>query len=156
MGVLDSLFKGIAGRVGNALKTEAQKIIRPAVNKAEEKLLSIQKEKEESDKRLLTSEIVLGLIGSLFLFSLVFIAAFTEMETWIRVLLIVFGFAVFLAAMFFGLRIEQKAGYYVCKKCNHKHIPSYEQVLWAPHVNRTRYMKCPNCGKKSWQKKVIK
>lgn len=125
-------------------------------NKAEEKLLSIQKEKEESDKRLLTSEIVLGLIGSLFLFSLVFIAAFTEMETWIRVLLIVFGFAVFLAAMFFGLRIEQKAGYYVCKKCNHKHIPSYEQVLWAPHVNRTRYMKCPNCGKKSWQKKVIK
>lgn len=22
-------------------------------------------------------------------------------------------------------------------------------------IGRTRYMKCPNCGKKSWQKKVI-
>ena len=23
------------------------------------------------------------------------------------------------------------------------------------HINRTRYMRCPKCNRKSWQKKVI-
>lgn len=49
----------------------------------------------------------------------------------------------------------QLAGYYECRKCNYKYIPSYNSVLFAMHTGRTRYMKCPHCGKKSWQKKVI-
>ena len=53
------------------------------------------------------------------------------------------------------LKIEQTAGYYECKECNHKYVPEYNSVFWAMHVGRTRYMKCPKCGKKSWQKKVI-
>ena len=56
---------------------------------------------------------------------------------------------------FFALRIEQIAGYYKCRKCHHKYVPTYNNVLWAMHIGRTRYMKCPECGKKSWQKKVI-
>ena len=40
-------------------------------------------------------------------------------------------------------------------KCHHKYIPKYSSVLWAMHVNRTRYMKCPKCNQRSWQKKVI-
>lgn len=51
---------------------------------------------------------------------------------------------------------QQKAGYYECQKCHHKYIPSYSSVLWAMHINRTRYMKCPKCNQKSWQKKVTK
>ena len=42
-----------------------------------------------------------------------------------------------------------------CKECHQTFVPTYLQVLFAPHINRTRYMKCPNCGKKSWQKKVV-
>ena len=53
------------------------------------------------------------------------------------------------------LKIEQVAGYYECDKCHHKYIPSYKQVLWAMHINRTRYMKCPECHKRSWNKKVL-
>ena len=30
-----------------------------------------------------------------------------------------------------------------------------KSVFLAMHMNRTRYMKCPECGKKSWDKKVI-
>jgi len=55
----------------------------------------------------------------------------------------------------FAIRIEQTAGYYECQKCHHKYIPKYSSVLWAMHVNRTRYMKCPKCNQRSWQKKVI-
>ena len=55
----------------------------------------------------------------------------------------------------FAIRIEQTAGYYECQKCHHKYIPTFSSVLWAMHINRTRYMKCPKCNQRSWQKKVI-
>ncbi len=35
-------------------------------------------------------------------------------------------------------------------------IPTFGSVLWAPHMGRTRYMKCPKCGKTTWNKKVLK
>lgn len=49
----------------------------------------------------------------------------------------------------------QLAGYYECRECNYKYVPSYNSVLFAMHTGRTRYMKCHHFGKKSWQKKVI-
>ena len=54
-----------------------------------------------------------------------------------------------------SLLIEQKAGYYQCDNCKYKYIPSYKQVLFAMHSGRTRYMKCPKCHKRTWNKKVI-
>ena len=59
------------------------------------------------------------------------------------VLLIVVGFVASLIGILFALRIEQVAGYYQCNKCYHRYIPTYSRVLWAPHINRTRDMKCP-------------
>ena len=50
---------------------------------------------------------------------------------------------------------EEKAGYYECQECNHRYVPTYWQTNLAMHVGRTRYMKCPKCGKYSWQKKVL-
>ena len=32
---------------------------------------------------------------------------------------------------------------------------TYWQTNLAMHMGRTRYMKCPECGKRSWQKKVL-
>ena len=77
------------------------------------------------------------------------------MQVWLRFVLICGGLVVFLIAILFSLRIEQKAGYYECKCCKNRYIPTFKQTLFAMHVNRTRYMKCPKCGKKSWNKKVI-
>ena len=51
--------------------------------------------------------------------------------------------------------IEQTAGYYKCGKCGHCYVPTYGSVLGAMHYGRTRYMKCPECHKRSWQKKVL-
>lgn len=123
--------------------------------KVEENLLDMVKQKEEADKRLLSMEIVIGVLASINLFVLIFVASFVEMEDWIRILLIIVGFVPFIIGMLFALRIEQIAGYYECQKCHHKYVPRYKSVLLAMHINRTRYMKCPKCGKKSWNKKVI-
>ena len=129
------------------------------VEKAEEKLLELQKSKVESDKRLLHAEIVIGSITTVsFLFN-IFISIFLIKQTAEYVFPIigfVVGLVIFIVGITFCLRIEQKTGYYRCEKCNNKYVPSFSQVLLAPHVNRTRYMKCPYCKKKSWQKKTIR
>ena len=56
---------------------------------------------------------------------------------------------------FYSLKIEQVAGYYECKNCHHKYIPKFKTIFFAQHMGRTRKMKCPKCGKKIWNKKVI-
>ena len=134
-----------------------ERIEKESYNKKAEKLLvEMTNLKEESDKKMLSLEIVIGFLGMFILLSLTFIAAFIEMDDWIRVVLIVTGFVVCLIAVYFGLKIEQEAGYYECNKCHHKYVPTFNSVLWAMHVNRTRYMKCPKCAKWSWNKKVLK
>lgn len=123
--------------------------------KAEELLLEMKKQKEEADKRLLTMEIVIGVLSSFILFVLVFVASFIEMKSWIRILLISFGFITFIIGLYNALKIEQTAGYYECAKCHHKYVPTYKSVFLAIHSGRTRYMKCPKCNEKSWNKKVL-
>ena len=122
----------------------------------EANLLEMARLKEQRDKELLTLEIIIGITVSAVMMTSVMLAAFAEMESWIRVILILIGVIPFAIGMGYALRIEQIAGYYKCEKCGHKYVPSYRSVLFAQHINRTRKMKCPKCGEKSWQKKVVK
>ena len=121
----------------------------------ENNLLEMVKQKEEADRRLLKLEIVLGIIALLPLIAAVVIAGTVPMEEWKGALLVGLGLLPLLIATPFALKIEQKAGYYECKKCGHRHIPMYSSVFFAMHANRTRYMRCPSCGKFSWQRKVV-
>jgi len=123
--------------------------------KAEQMLLEMAKQKEEADRRFLSLEILIGIFSVILLLGCTGIAAFVQMESWARAVLIVAGFVLCLTGCGFCLRIEQIAGYYECAKCHHKYIPAYKSVLWAMHVNRTRYMKCPKCGRYSWNKKRL-
>ncbi len=125
-------------------------------NKESEKLLiEMVKQKEESDKKLLSLEILIGTFSIIILLGFTFVASFFQMEDWLRIVFIVAGFVIGLVGIGFALRIEQTAGYYECRKCGHKYVPTYNSVLWAMHYGRTRYMKCPECSIMSWQKKVI-
>lgn len=123
--------------------------------KLEQNLVKMVKEKEEADKRLLRVEIVLGCICVAVMLVLCAFAAYVDMQEWQRITFIIIGLVPILVAMPFMIRIEQTAGYYVCRKCGHRHIPMYNSVFWAMHYGRTRYMKCPECNERSWQKKVI-
>jgi len=121
----------------------------------ENNLLEMVRQKEQADKRLLSVEVVIGITTTVLLLSLVFVAALVQMEAWLRVVLILLGFVIGFAGFFYALRMEQVAGYYECKECGHRYVPTYKAMNMAPHMGRTRYMRCPRCGKKSWQKKVI-
>ena len=121
----------------------------------ENNLISMVKEKEENDKRLLTLEWVIGSLSVFVIVIPVLLSAFLNIEDWQRVIVALTGVIPGFVGFFFALKIEQIAGYYECKECGHKYVPTFKAVNLAPHMGRTRYMKCPHCGKKSWQKKVI-
>jgi transcriptional regulator with XRE-family HTH domain len=123
--------------------------------RAEENLLEMRRQVEEKNRQLLRTEYLVSfptVIAGVFM---CLVASYLEMPVWLRVALIAVAAVMIFVVAFIAVGIEQKAGYYECGECHHKHIPTYWQTNLAMHVGRTRYMKCPVCGKWSWQKKVL-
>ena len=108
------------------------------------------------DKFLLKLEIIIGLSTMILFVILVLLASFSTMPEEVSLTIIIISTIFVIIMCLIMLKIEQIAGYYECGKCHHKYIPTYNQVLWAMHINRTRYLKCPKCNKRSWNKKVLK
>ena len=133
-----------------------EKIMTEAYNKkAEENLLTMKQEVEEKNRQLLNLEFLVGGPATLAGLVLCGVAAYVEMPTGLRAGLIAFAVVLIVTVAFIAVGIEQKAGYYECQICHDRHIPTYWQTNLAPHIGRTRYMKCPACGKRSYQKKVL-
>lgn len=124
-------------------------------NQLEQNLLAMRKEVEEKNRQMLRMEILVSVPAVFTGLAVMFIASFVDMPVWVRATLIGVGIVLIFAVGFVAIGIEQKAGYYECRKCRHRYVPTYWAVNLAMHVNRTRYMKCPECGKFSWQKKVL-
>lgn len=121
----------------------------------EKNLIELTKQKEACDRHLLTLEWVIGILSVIVLLVPIIIAAYVPMQEWQRTVVAFSGFIPCLVGVFFTLRIEQMAGYYECRHCHHKYVPTYKDMHSSMHIFRTRYMKCPKCNKKSWQRKVI-
>ena len=133
-----------------------ERIMAEAYDKrAEENLLAMRRELEEKNRQMLRMEYLIAFPVIIAGLGMVFIAAFIEMPTWLRIVLIAFALVMILIVCFIAVGIEQKAGYYECQNCHNRYVPTYWQVNLAMHTGRTRYMKCPACGKRSWQKKVL-
>ena len=123
--------------------------------KSEELIIEMTRQKEAADKKLLSLEIVIGILAMLAPFCMIILASFVTMPDWLRICLIIVGFVPCIIGIMYALKIEQTAGYYECAECGHRYVPSFRSVLFAPHFGRTRRMTCPKCHRKSWQKKVI-
>jgi len=123
--------------------------------KAEENLLAMGQALEEKNRQMLKIEKQMSLPTIISGIVLAFVASFAEMALWVRAVLIVLSVVQIVTIAFIAVGIEQKAGYYECQHCHHRYVPTYWQTNLAPHIGRTRYMKCPKCGRRSWHKKVL-
>ena len=123
--------------------------------RAEENLLAMRRELEKKNRQMLRTEYLITVPTVAAGLVLVFAASFVAMPAWLRIVLLAFAFVMIFAVAFIAVGIEQKAGYYECQSCGNRYVPTYWQVNLALHTGRTRYMKCPKCGKRTWQKKVL-
>lgn len=107
------------------------------------------------NKKLLDLEVVIG-VASTIMFAAVLLAVILFGLPEITSILIVAIAVISLVMISLALvRIEQIVGFYECKKCHHKYVPTFKAVLFAMHFGRTRHLKCPKCHETSWQKKTI-
>ncbi len=122
----------------------------------EENLVELAALNERTNKMLIHTEYLLIAIMVFVVVAGATASSFLASENWIRA--VILGISLLIAFLIapFCWRIETKAGYYQCGKCGHKYVPDYKSSIFSPHMNLTKYMKCPGCGKKSWQKKVLK
>ena len=122
---------------------------------AESNIVKLKKAQEQAHKFLLKLEIVIGILSIVLFVGFNLIVGLLDIPDYLRVLLLIIGFLLFVPCIHLLMVIEKDAGYYECQHCHHKHIPTMKQIYTARHMGRTRYMVCPKCNKKSWQKKVI-
>ena len=122
---------------------------------AEKNLLEMAKKEEVQNKKMMFYEIVIGYISSVTFLILLFTASFAVENIVARIILFILAFLVLIIGVSFALKIETETGYYECQKCHHKYVPKYSKVYFAMHIGTKRYMKCPKCNERTWQKKVL-
>ena len=123
--------------------------------KAEETLLEMAKKEEIQNKKMMMYEWVIGSLSSITFLVLIFTLYFAVENIITKIILFILAFLIFIIGISFALKIETETGYYECKICHNKYIPKYSQVYFAMHYGTTRYLKCPKCNKRSWNKKVL-
>lgn len=122
---------------------------------AEKNLLEMAKKEEMQNKKLMMYENVIGFGSTISFLTLIFVTSFLIENNIARILLFILAFVLLIIGVSFALKIETETGYYECQKCHNKYVPKYSKVYFAMYFGTTRYMKCPKCNEKSWQRKVL-
>ena len=122
---------------------------------AEEHLIEMRAQEEAANRRLLSLEWVIGVMGTLGFFMGMFAGSYAVTDPWWRAALYGVGTLMLLGGGQVALKLEQSVGYYECPECGERYVPTMWAVFIAPHFGRTRRMKCPKCGAKAYQKKVL-
>ena len=115
----------------------------------------MSKLEEIKNKQLMISMWITVIVSALFYFGIVLLASYALEEEMLLGTIITVSTIVFIVSMFLALKIELNAGYYDCKNCHNKFVPTYLEGLIAPHIHTTRYLKCSKCNKRTWCKKVM-
>ena len=124
--------------------------------KNEQLLLDMAKELERKNKTVWTSMwVIMGVSITALIAGLLIVAYLIPEGVW-QLVAILGICVVFLIPCFYALKLEVSVGAYKCKNCGHEIVPTYSQALNAMHMGTTRYLKCPECGKRTWCKKVLK
>ena len=124
--------------------------------KNEQLLLDMAKELEKKNKAIWSSMWAIMIISITVLIAGIFVAAFLIPEGVWQLVTILGSCVVFFIPCFYALKLEVSVGAYKCKNCGCEIVPTYKEAMNAMHMGFTRYLKCPNCNKRTWCKKVTK
>lgn len=122
--------------------------------KAEENMVNLVKEAQESKKKIILSAMVAGLT-LIAVIPLFLLAGALALETWLRILLIVTGAVVVFGGIAIACILYIEAGAYACPECHHRFVPDMKSYLMGPHTITKRKLVCPYCGARRYCKKVL-
>ena len=114
------------------------------LKKAEENMVNLVREAQESKKKIILSAMAAGLtiIAAVPLFLL---SGMLAMENWMRILLIIIGLVVICGGIVIACILDRDAGF----------VPDMKSYIMGPHTITKRKLVCPNCGAYKYCKKVL-
>ncbi len=113
--------------------------------KAEENMVNLVKEAQESKKKIILSAMVAAV-------PLFVISGAIQMEDWVRALLIGTGSVVIVLGIAIACVLDREAGAFECPQCKTRFVPEMADYLMGPHTIMKRKLKCPHCGANQYLK----
>ena len=122
--------------------------------KAEENMVNLVKEAQESRKKIILSAVValLVVVAAVPLFVL---SGALEMETWLRCVLIAIGFVVLFLGIAVACVLDREAGAFECPESKTRFVPDMKAYVMGPHTITKRKLTCPHCGAHKYCRKVL-
>lgn len=116
--------------------------------KAEENIMSLMKEREESVKKIRIS-VIAGVSATITLVVLILLVGFYAGAMSLPVRLLVIGFAClqFAGGLYVAVSLDREAGYFKCKACGETFRPTWGAYIMGLHGITWRRLRCPRCGK---------
>lgn len=122
--------------------------------KAEENMMKLVQETQESKKKIVLSAMVV-LLALLAAIPLVVLSGVLDVSTGIRALMIGIGILVLILGIVIACILDKDAGAFQCPQCGEKFVPDMRAYVMGPHTLTKRKLTCPHCGAKKYCKHVM-
>lgn len=122
--------------------------------KAEENMMKLVQETQESKKKIVLSAMVV-LLALLAAIPLVVLSGVLDISTGIRALMIGIGILVIILGIVIACILDRDAGAFQCPQCGEKFVPDMRAYVMGPHTITKRKLTCPHCGAKKYCKHVM-
>ncbi len=116
--------------------------------KAEDNMMNLMEERERNKKKVYL-QIAVAVAVVLPAFALLMLAGLADLQTWLRWTLIGIGGFLVIGGCTIAAAVDIHTGTFECRYCKTRFVPSAGAYIAGPHTILTRFLKCPNCGKKS-------
>lgn len=125
------------------------------IEKAEENIACLVNDRTTSRTKVIITTIscVFATLSSI---ALILLSAFFITEVWLCLVLTGIALIVIISDIAVILLIAVSTEIYECNNCGEKFVPTLSAYLLGPHTFSRRYLKCPHCGKKCWDKSHIR
>lgn len=117
-------------------------------------MVNLVREAQESRKKIIMSAMValLVIVAAVPLFV---VSGVIEMDTWIRIVLIVIGIVVVVLGIAIACVLDRDAGAYECPECKTRFVPDMRDYIMGAHTITKRKLTCPHCGAHRYCRKVL-
>ena len=122
--------------------------------KAEENMVNLVKEAQESKKKIIMSAMIAALV-IIAAMPLFMIAGLLEMQVWTRILLLGIGFVVMAMGIAIACVLDREAGAFECPECKERFVPDMKSYVMGLHTITKRKLTCPKCGCTKYCKHVL-
>ena len=123
--------------------------------KNQQLMLDMAKELERKNKTVWSSMWMILIVSTIALLGGIAVSIFLVPKGIWTLVIILVSCILFLVPCYYALKLEISIGAYKCKNCGYEIVPTYKEVMMAMHRGTTRHLKCPECNKRTWCKKVL-